>query len=79
MSHQSLILYLFLILVGDSEGRSFYGERTIMEILRLNNKELYHARQELLKRMFHCKTNTPIELNICKINKFGDMNIASFY
>lgn len=49
LSHKSLILYLFLVIVGDKDGRSFYSERTIMEILRLGQKELYQARQELLK------------------------------
>jgi hypothetical protein len=49
LSHQSLILYLFLVIVGDKDGRSFYGEDMIMGILRLSKEELYHARLELLK------------------------------
>lgn len=49
LSHQSLILYLFLVIVGDKQGRSFYGESAIMEILRLEQEELYQSRTELLK------------------------------
>lgn len=49
LSHNSMVLYLFLVVVGDREGKSFYGETTIMEILRLGGKELEAARSELIK------------------------------
>jgi len=47
LSHDAMILYLFLVVAGDREGRSFYADTTIMEILRLNNTELNNARLEL--------------------------------
>lgn len=47
LSHEAMILYLFLVVVGDREGRSFYADTTIMDILRLNNTELDNARLEL--------------------------------
>lgn len=47
LSHESLILYFFLVVVGDREGRSFYRDTTIMKILRLNTKEFHNARLEL--------------------------------
>jgi len=49
LSHKAMILYLFLVVVGDREGRSFYADTTIMDILRLNNTELCSARLELEK------------------------------
>src|SRR4030065_1158704 len=48
LSHESMILYLFLVVVGDRQGRSFYSERSIMEILRLSGPKLNHAREELI-------------------------------
>src|SRR4030042_995480 len=48
LSHESMILYLFLVVVGDRQGRSFYSDRSIMEILRLSAPKLNHAREELI-------------------------------
>lgn len=42
-------MYLFLVVVGDREGRSFYGDTTIVEILRLDSKKLDSASLELLR------------------------------
>ncbi len=49
LNHEAMILYLFLVVVGDREGRSFYAEATIMEILRLSNQQLTKARRQLIK------------------------------
>lgn len=49
LSHQALALYLFLVVVGDREGRSFYAERTIADILRLTPSEWWGSLQELIK------------------------------
>ena len=43
-----MILYLFLVVVGDQQGRNFYSDRSITEILRLNGSQLHHAREELI-------------------------------
>lgn len=48
LSHQELILYFFLVMVGDINGRSYYGESTISKILRLNIQSLREARKHLL-------------------------------
>jgi hypothetical protein len=48
LSHDSMILYLFLVVVGDPQGRSFYSDRSITEILRLSGPKLHHAREELI-------------------------------
>jgi hypothetical protein len=48
LSHESMVLYLFLVVVGDRQGRSFYSDRSIMEILRLNGPKLHHAREQLI-------------------------------
>ena len=43
-----MILYLFLVVVGDRQGRSFYSDRSITAILRLSGPKLNHAREELI-------------------------------
>src|SRR5208337_1767654 len=48
LSHESMILYLFLVVVGDRQGRSFYADRSITEILRLSVSAFNHAREELI-------------------------------
>src|SRR4030067_2044764 len=48
LSHESMIPYLFLVVVGDRQGRSFYSDRSITEILRLSVSALNHAREELI-------------------------------
>lgn len=48
LSHEALSLYLFFVVVGDREGRSFYGERSISEILRFSAEQFRHAREQLL-------------------------------
>jgi len=48
MSHEAMALYLFLAVVSDREGRSYYGDRTIQEILRLNSVQYGDALSELL-------------------------------
>ncbi len=47
LRHESMILYLFLVVVGDRDGRSFYAETTVMDILRLDRRELDAARLQL--------------------------------
>lgn len=47
--HESMVMYLFLVVVGDREGRSFYAETTVMDILRLSVKELEDARSQLIE------------------------------
>lgn len=47
LSHQAMALYLFLVVVGNREGRSFYGEATISGILRFTGSELRCSIQEL--------------------------------
>ena len=48
LSHESMILYLFLVVVGDRVGRSFYSDLSITGILRLSGPALNHAREELI-------------------------------
>ena len=44
-----MVLYLFLVVVGDRNGKSFYGDGTIMEILRLDYRRFDSGRMELIK------------------------------
>ncbi len=48
LSHESMILYLFLVVVGDRQGRSFYSDRSITQILRLSGPKFNHAREQLI-------------------------------
>ena len=48
LSHEAMILYLWLVVVGDRQGRSFYSDRSITKILRLSDSQLHHAREELI-------------------------------
>ncbi len=49
LSHEAMVLYLFLALVGDKSGRSFYADATITLILRLKMQDLHDARRELIR------------------------------
>ncbi len=49
LSHQALVMYLFLVVVGDATGRSFYSVSSIGKILRMDNSEVYASTGELLK------------------------------
>jgi hypothetical protein len=48
LSHAALALYLFLCVVGDREGKNWYGESSVMRILRFSQRELDLARLELI-------------------------------
>lgn len=48
LTHPALALYLFLCVVGDKEGMSYYGDASVMRILRLSARELDSARSELI-------------------------------
>jgi hypothetical protein len=49
LSHEAMALYLFLVTVGDHDGRSFYADINIMAILRFDDRQLDAARRELLR------------------------------
>lgn len=46
LSHAAMALYLFLVVVGDREGRSFYSDASVGALLRL---AVADARSELLR------------------------------
>ncbi len=48
LSHEALILYLFLLVVGDCYGKSFYRELSIMSILRFSTADYKKALGELI-------------------------------
>lgn len=49
LSHEAMILYLFLVVVGNREGRSFWSDISIAKILRISLDLLTTARQQLIK------------------------------
>ena len=50
MSKHELLLYFFLVLVGDKNGVSFYGYDKICQYLKITPDEFVRARDALLKR-----------------------------
>lgn len=48
LPHAALALYLFLVVVGDREGRSFYSDASVGAILRLFGQALDDARRGLI-------------------------------
>lgn len=49
ISIEGLALYLFLCVVGDRDGRSYWGDRSIGDILRFSSSKLESARSELIE------------------------------
>ena len=48
LSHPALALYLFLVIVADAQGLSYYGDPSLSQLLLLDAAALIRARQELL-------------------------------
>lgn len=48
-SHPAAALYLFLVCVGDDKGLSYYGDKSIMKKLSMDNRTLQDARSELIR------------------------------
>lgn len=43
-----ILLYLFLVTVGDRYGLSFYGDNAICQLLKVDKTSLCHARDKLI-------------------------------
>jgi len=50
LKHQELLLYLFLVLVGDRNGISYYSYDKICTILRIYLEEYIQARDGLIQK-----------------------------
>lgn len=50
LSSVDILLYLFLVAVGDKNGLSYYGESSICKLLKLTDKNLCRARQRLIEK-----------------------------
>jgi len=50
LCHEAILLYFFLIIVGDNRGLSFYGEINICKQLKLNNQSLQKGRLQLISQ-----------------------------
>jgi hypothetical protein len=48
LSHEAMVLYLFLAAVSDKDGLSFYGDGSIAVRLRLGEAVVVRAREELV-------------------------------
>ncbi len=49
LSHRALALYLFLTVVGDRDGKSFYSDSSIGSILRMDPGQLLDAANDLIQ------------------------------
>jgi hypothetical protein len=47
-SHQAAALYLFLVTVGDAKGLSYYGDKSIIKYLCMDQNALDDARANLI-------------------------------
>jgi replication initiation and membrane attachment protein DnaB len=47
LSTEALALYLFLVVVSDRDGKSYYAQTTVMDILRLSGLVFSRALAEL--------------------------------
>jgi len=50
LSHHELLLYLFLVLVADRQGLSYYGFDRICTLLRISPDEYLEARNALIHK-----------------------------
>ena len=50
LSHHELVLYLFLVLVADRRGLSYYSYDKICTLLRLSLNEYIYARDALIQK-----------------------------
>lgn len=50
MSSWEILLYLFLVTVADKDGLSFYGDKTILGLLKIDKAALSKAREGLVSR-----------------------------
>jgi hypothetical protein len=48
-SHAAAKLYLFLVTVGDAKGISYYGDKSIIKHLSMDQNALEHARANLIR------------------------------
>jgi len=48
-SHAAAALYLFLVVVADAEGLSYYSDPTLMQRLRMDGTTLAQARSNLIR------------------------------
>ncbi len=48
LQREAILLYFFLISVGDARGMSFYADSTVMATLKINTDALAAARQSLI-------------------------------
>lgn len=49
MQPEEMLLYFFLVLVGDKNGVSFYGYDSILNLLKLTMDQFISARDQLIK------------------------------
>jgi hypothetical protein len=50
MTHHELLLYLFLVLVADPQGLSYYGYDKLLSLLKLSVDEYVAARNGLIQK-----------------------------
>jgi len=49
LSHEAIVLYLFLAAVSDRNGLSFYSDASVAVRLRMGEAAMVHARDELVR------------------------------
>ena len=49
LNHPAAALYLFLVTVGDAKGLSYYGDKSIIKFLSMDQNTLNEARANLIR------------------------------
>jgi len=49
LSHPAAALYLFLVIVADAKGMSYYGDRTLSKRLAMDENTLFSTRRQLIQ------------------------------
>ena len=54
LSHPAAALYLFLVIVADAKGLSYYGDRTLSKRLAMDKETLFSMRGQLVQTGLYC-------------------------
>jgi hypothetical protein len=69
-SHAAATLYLFLVCVGDDKGLSYYGDKSLMSKLSMDQQTLKNARSDLIRNGL-LEWQKPI-YQVLSLEPFGD-------
>lgn len=80
-SHAAAALYLFLLCAADDKGISYYGDKSIMKKLSMDQKTLQQARSDLTrfgllawqKPLYQVLDLEPVQQRMGSVMRLGDI------